>query len=220
VASVHADSSGAEPPTDASDFWERRYADTGQVWSGRANRALVDVVSDLPVGRALDLGSGEGGDAIWLARHGWQVTAVDISPTAIARGVAAASDVPDGQIEWFAADLDEWTANGPHGPYDLVTASFLHSPIEFPRTEVLRRAADFVAAGGHLFIVSHAAAPPWSRHRHEHHQFLNPDEEIAALALPEDKWDMGLAETRTREATGPDGQHATLDDVIVLLHRR
>jgi SAM-dependent methyltransferase len=206
--------------TDAAAFWEHRYTDTGQVWSGRANAVLVDVATDLPVGQALDLGCGEGGDAIWLARAGWRVTAVDISPTALARGASGAMDIPEGRIDWVAADLDAWTERGPHGPFDLVTASFLHSPVEIARTAILRRAAGFVAEDGCLLIVSHTAFPPWSDHRHDDHRFLDPREEIAELALPEREWEVRIAETRRREATGPDGQHGWLDDGVVLLRRR
>ncbi|KGM12493.1 methyltransferase type 12, partial [Cellulomonas bogoriensis 69B4 = DSM 16987] len=71
--------------TDPAAFWEDRYAGSGRVWSGEPNATLVDVVAGLTPGRALDLGCGEGGDAIWLARHGWDATGIDISPTAVAR---------------------------------------------------------------------------------------------------------------------------------------
>ncbi len=70
---------------EAQTFWETRYAGDGHIWSGEPNQALVDVLSDFSPGRALDLGCGEGGDSIWLAQHGWRVTAVDIAATAIAR---------------------------------------------------------------------------------------------------------------------------------------
>src|SRR5262249_8018921 len=138
VAFLHPDSDAPQPTP--AEFWERRYAEAGQVWSGRANQALVDVVADLGVGRALDLGCGEGGARIWPARAGGGVPAVGIPAPAIARAKEAASDVPDERIDWVVADLDEWTATG-RGPYDLVTASFLHGPVQFPRTGILRRAA-------------------------------------------------------------------------------
>jgi thioredoxin reductase/SAM-dependent methyltransferase len=203
---------------DAARFWEERYAGVEQVWSGRANRAVVDVVSELEAGRVLDLGCGEGGDAIWLAQQGWEVTGVDISPTAIgrARAAATAAGIPDGRITWRAHDLASWRD---HGPYDLVTASFLQSPVELPRTEILRRAAAFVAPGGHLLIVSHAAAPPWAKHHHEHH-FPSPQEELETLGIVGDQWEVRIAEVRSRDAVGPEGQHGQLDDVVVLLRRR
>jgi SAM-dependent methyltransferase len=204
---------------DAAHFWETRYADADRVWSGRPNQTLVDLVAGVPAGRALDLGCGEGGDVIWLAQRGWQVTAVDISATAIARGAAAAArlGVPDEHIHWYAHDLSTWKSEA---QYDLVTASFLHSPVEFARTDVLRRAAEVVAPGGYLVILSHADLPPWSKYRDHEHRFLTPTEEVAELDLPSDEWETRVAETRSREATGPDGQHAILDDVVVLLQRR
>jgi SAM-dependent methyltransferase len=204
---------------DAAQFWDSRYSDSERVWSGRPNQTLVDLVSGVPAGRALDLGCGEGGDVVWLAQRGWLVTGVDISPTAIARGSAAATrlGIPEDQIQWHAHDLATWKSDG---EYDLVTASFLHSPVEFPRTDVLRRAAEVVAAGGYLIILSHAGMPPWSKYRDHEHRFLTPAEEIAELDLPKDGWETRIAETRSREATGPEGQHAILDDVVVLLQRR
>ena len=87
-----------QPAASPAEFWEERYRGRDQVWSGRANAVLVDVVGALPPGTALDLGSGEGGDAVWLARQGWQVTAVDISTPALERTAAhaASAGVGDG----------------------------------------------------------------------------------------------------------------------------
>lgn len=116
----------------AVQFWEERYASRPQVWSGRANQVLVDLVSGFAPRTALDLGCGEGGDAVWLAQQGWRVTAVDISTTAVERGRAAAADlgVPADRITWVAQDLAEWS---PGGTFDLVSAFFLQSPVELPR---------------------------------------------------------------------------------------
>ncbi len=219
---------GHEEQTDPALVWEARYASAGKVWSGRPNAALVDVASGLAAGRALDLGCGEGADAIWLAQQGWQVTGIDISPTAIARAAQAASQagIPEGRIRWLAQNLDTWRGEE---TYDLVTASFLHSTVELPRAEILRRAADLVAPGGHLLVVSHVGFPPWAQHSHdtgaqpaEHSmtQFPTPDEEVAALDLPEAEWDVEIAQLRSREATGPQGQRTTLEDGVVLLRRR
>ncbi|MBN9106116.1 MAG: methyltransferase domain-containing protein [Propionibacteriaceae bacterium] len=201
-----------------ADFWEQRYAST-QVWSGRVNQTLAEVARGLVVGSALDLGCGEGGDAIWLARAGWQVTAVDISTNALERGRAAAeaARVPSGRIEWVAADLASWR---PAGTYDLVSACFLQSPVSLPRTEILRRAATAVAPGGSLLIISHAEMPPWANdHHHEHADFLGPAEEVAALGLDSRDWDVVLAEVRERDAVGPDGASARLKDSVVRARR-
>ena len=87
-----------------AEYWEDRYAGSDRMWSGRVNATMADVVGDLPAGDALDLGCGEGGDAVWLAEQGWRVTALDVSPTAVARGAegAAGRGVGD-RITWVAA---------------------------------------------------------------------------------------------------------------------
>lgn len=203
-------------PTPA-EAWEFRYAESPQRWSGKPNATLVDLVGTLPPGRALDLGSGEGGDAVWLARQGWQVVGVDISPTAAARAQGAAIEAGvDGRTRFEAHDLSTWE---PDGPYDLVTASFFHSQEELPRTAILRRAAAAIAPGGHLAIVSHLAPPPWAeQHHHDHSDLRDAAGEVAELALG-DEWEVVIAEERTRSAVSPSGEPAQLADVAVLLRR-
>jgi len=209
--------------TELTEFWEGHYGAAERVWSGRPNQVLVDVVSDLSTGRALDLGCGEGGDAIWLAQRGWQVTGLDVSTTAIGRATAAATaaGVADDTIRFVATDLDEWTGDGE--THDLVSACFFHSPVEVDRSAILRRAAGTLAPGGHLLIVSHGAFPPWGRrddHDHRDYQFLSPQQEVDELALDPADWEVLVAEDRSREATGPDGETAELTDVVVLIRRR
>lgn len=104
--------------------------------------------------------------------------------------------------------------------YDLVSASFLHSPVELPREAVLRQAAALVAPGGHLLITSHAAAPPWADASAHDHRFLSPTEELEQLALDPQAWETVLADTHLRPATSPDGQEAELEDSVILLRRR
>lgn len=201
--------------TSPADFWEDRYASAEQIWSGKVNDAIVQVVSTLTPGRSLDLGCGEGGDVVWLAQHGWDATGVDISATATRRGAEAARarGIPDDRIHFEAADLETWS---PAESYDLVTASFLQSPVDLPRADILGRVAEHVVPGGRLLIVAHAGMPPWSTHAH-HHELPTPDEEVTALGLA--GWAVEIAEVRSREATGPEGQQAVLDDTVVLLRR-
>lgn len=197
--------------------WEERYAAEERFWSGDVNASVADVARRLIPGTALDIGSGEGGDAVWLAENGWQATGVDVSPTAVrratelarARGVDAEFRVGDG-----AAAID--------GEFDLVLASFLHSSEQdFPRLAMLRDAAERVAPGGHLLVVSHAAPPPWAHERHEHTPGMRtPDEELALLALEPGGWVPEIVEVRQRPATAPDGSPAHLEDGILLLRRR
>lgn len=161
--------SPAEQPTSVdspADHWERRYSGGEIRWSGNVNESTAAVVRTLDAGDVLELGCGEGGDAVWLAEHGWQVTAVDISPTATARGAEAASDRGvSSSIEWVAHDLTTWHTDK---RFDLVTASFFHSEVELQRIDILRRAADRLRPGGHLLLVTHvfeteADIPPWAR---------------------------------------------------------
>lgn len=206
-------------PVTPAEAWEFRYQEQSQRWSGNPNATLVDLVRGIPAnGRALDLGSGEGADAVWLARQGWRVTGVDISPTAAARahGAAIEAGIPTDQIRFEADDLSTWE---PDGPYDLVTASFFHSQEDLPRTEILRRAAGQVSPGGHLAIVSHAPPVPGSEHHDHLEQLMDADGEIAALALGDD-WEVVTSEHRTRDVTTPTGEAAVHEDVAVLLRRR
>ena len=206
--------------TDPAEYWEERYSGAEPVWSGRVNTQLAALTADLPPGRALDLGCGEGADALWLAERGWQTTGVDIAATALDRAARAAAErgLDPELVRWVRADLATWT---PDGRYDLVTASFLQSPLDFPRTEVLRRAAGAVAPGGHLLLVSHAAPPPWAKGLDPStHHFVTPEQEVTGLGLDEQEFAVVVAEERTRPATGPDGEQAELTDTVVLLRRR
>ncbi|MFD1858515.1 class I SAM-dependent methyltransferase [Aeromicrobium camelliae] len=206
-------------PGDAREFWESRYREQDRAWSGRPNQALVDVVEDMLPGRALDLGCGEGGDSIWLAAQGWTVTAVDVSATALDRARRAAVEAGLGDsISWREHDLASWV---PDGEFDLVSACFLQSPLEFPRYEVLRAAAAHLAPNGHLLVVAHASTPPWARHRDGHGpQLLSAEEDVAALGLSVDHWEVVVAEDRHRTVTGPEGQQADILDSVVLVRRR
>ncbi len=203
-----------------AEFWEARYASTDRAWSGNVNQVLADVAGNLAPGRALDLGCGEGGDAVWLARHGWTVTGVDLSPTAIERGRAAAeaAGLTGDAARFEAADLATWTTSE---RYDLVTTSFLHSwPVLIPREDILRRATDFVAPGGHLLIVAHAAAPSWADPElAREHRFPTPASDLEALALEPGQWRVLVCETSERDVTAPDGTPATLADGVVLVQR-
>ena len=199
-------------------FWDQRYAERDRIWSGKPNHALVRAVAGLRPGRALDLGCGEGADSIWLAEHGWRVTAVDIAATAIGRAqsLAARRGIPGDLITWLIEDLGAWE---PAGLYDLVSACFLQSPIDFSRAEVLQRSASAVAPGGHLLIVSHAEAPPWAKDHHAEHRFPTVDEEVAGLPADGIGWNTLITETWPRPAMSPDGKEAMLHDNVVLARR-
>ncbi|WP_245934010.1 SAM-dependent methyltransferase [Branchiibius hedensis] len=202
-----------------AEHWEARYGQQDRIWSGAPNASLVSVLEHLPAGTAIDLGAGEGGDALWLAERGWRVTAYDISTTALSRLEQAAAErgVSD-RIATVVGDL----ANAPiDGTVDLVTASFLHSTVQIPRIEILRRFAGAVQPGGHLFVLGHATPPPWASpemHQHAAH-LVGPHEEVEQLDLDPAAWSVEVADLRQRAVTDPDGQPATIDDSVVLLRR-
>lgn len=133
--------------------WNCRYASTELVWTAEPNRFLVAEVADLPAGTALDLGAGEGRNAVWLAQQGWRVTAVDFSDIGLhkASTMAAAAQV---EISTVYADVATYTPTP--AAFDLVVILYLHLP-EPVRQVVHRRAADAVAEGGVLLVVGHDA---------------------------------------------------------------
>jgi len=133
------------------EAWNQRYADAELVWSAEANGFLVQEVADLPPGRALDLGAGEGRNAIWLGERGWRVTAVDFSGVGLqkARRLAEARGV---EVDWIEADLRSYSPA--RGAFDLVVLVYIHLPGE-ERRALVRRAADAVAAGGALLVLGH-----------------------------------------------------------------
>ena len=107
------------------ETWDARYAESERIWSGRPNQRLVEEVADLAPGRALDVGCGEGADAVWLAEHGWSVTALDVSEVALARVQEHAAEA--GFADRVATLHHDLMAGGPApGRYDLVSAFFFH----------------------------------------------------------------------------------------------
>jgi SAM-dependent methyltransferase len=203
--------------SEARQAWEEHYGERERVWSGRVNVRLAEVVESMSPGRALDLGCGEGADALWLAEHGWQVTAVDISQTALDRAAAEATahNVAD-RIDFQQRDL---TDGFPGGQFDLVSAQFLHSTVPMDRAKLLRRAAGAVAPGGTLLVVDHAAPPPWASKLHHHHEFPSAEDVVSSLNLDDSQWDRVRVEAIDRDAVGPEGQQAVLtDNVMVLRH--
>jgi hypothetical protein len=200
----------------AETYWDNRYAQSDRIWSGNPNTVLVQETTDLAPGRALDLGCGEGADAIWLARRGWHVTAIDISRTALDRAAehATEANVAD-RIDWQRHDL---AVSFPVGAFDLVSAHFLHFP-GMPRDQILRTAATAVAPGGVLLVVGHAGHPSWDHAPHPDVHFPTPEELLDALDLPPGQWEVQVSDERQRVQTGPDGQSATRTDNTLRVRR-
>ncbi len=192
--------------------WEERYRGSAALWSGRVNPALVAETADLTPGRALDVGCGEGGDVLWLAGQGWQVTGLDWSQVALERAAehAAAAGLSE-RIEWVKGDVDSWQP--PQRAYDLVSAHFLH-PKAAQRGPLLAQLADAVAPGGTLLWVGHPyhqeRAEVWGADRFTTAKELAADLDPAA-------WETVVADNRARQDS-PDDHHEA--DEILRVRRR
>ncbi|MFK0115615.1 class I SAM-dependent methyltransferase [Streptomyces sp. NPDC090994] len=205
------------PPAQPAEFWESRYRDSGRVWSGRPNELLVREASALTPGTALDLGCGEGGDAVWLASRGWRVTGVDIAATALERAAAHAAEAGVGdRVAWERHELGE---SFPEGSFDLVSAHYLQSPVALDQRGVLRRAAAAVAPGGTLLLVLHAGWPSWQTEPPFDAEFPTPDGLLADLHLPAAEWTVETRETVRRASASPDGVDGHREDHVWRLRR-
>ena len=132
--------------------WDARYNENDEaIWSGRPNGRLVAEVASLTPGRALDVGCGEGADAIWLARSGWTVTAIDISDVALIRAREAA-ELAGAVVEWVRGDALQTTF--PAGSFDLVSMQYPALPKAAGEAAV-RALLDTVRPGGLLLAVYH-----------------------------------------------------------------
>jgi SAM-dependent methyltransferase len=191
------------------------------LWSGNPNLQLVREVSDLSPGTALDAGCGEGADAIWLAEHGWRVTAVDFSKVALERGAARALQVSAEVAErttWIHADLTTWVP-APQS-FDLVSAHFIHFPRE-QREPLYRRLAASVAPAGTLLIVAHHPSDLETTMQRPRltEMFFTGDDLAAELELDPDQWAIVTNAAPGRTTTDPDGRAITIRDTVLRARR-
>lgn len=194
-----------------TQFWDDRYRSREQLFSGEPNGALVAEVSDLPAGHALDVGCGEGADALWLARRGWQVTAIDISRVALQRAAAATDTELADRVAWTHGDLT--TTPLPAGAFDLVSVQYFPLLRQQPDHTALRGLLAAVAPGGTLLIVGHDLADlsPDPERGFDPGDYYQP-EEVAGFLDP--NWTVLINETRRRTAPAPAGTHHTHDTVL------
>lgn len=131
--------------------WDAKYSEQDALWSGRPNGRLVAEVAGLTPGSALDVGCGEGADAIWLARNGWTVTAIDISQVALGRAREAA-DVAGANVEWICGDALQVVL--PTGSFDLLSMQYPALP-KAAGEGAVHTLLDTVRPGGLLLAVYH-----------------------------------------------------------------
>jgi SAM-dependent methyltransferase len=203
----HVDAGDEKDPAgdQAESFWEKHYA-ARRTWG-----------EHLRPGTALDLGCGAGGDTMWLARHGWRVTAVDISTTAVERVRERARELGIG--ERVTTERHDLARSFPVGGFDLISAQYFHTPFTLPRSLVLRTAAQALRPGGLLLIVDHGSTAPWSWNQDPDTHYPTPTEIAAELDLDPGQWPILRADMPRRRATGPGDQAATVTDNVLVLRR-
>jgi SAM-dependent methyltransferase len=196
-----------------SEAWDDRYRASELMWSADPNQFVRAELADLAPGRALDLAAGEGRNAIWLARRGWQVTAVDFSQVALDKGREIAADLP---IEWVCADATTWSEDT---SYDVSVVAYLQLPAH-QRRAAHRHAFAALRPGGTLLVVAHdttnlaegTGGPQ------------DPDVLMSAEDVLADLGDESFSVVRAgrvgREVAQPDGGSHTAYDALVRVVRR
>lgn len=222
---IAAGSPASDAPTPADGYvgdlavqgeWDRRYADREQLWSGQPNGALVAEVAGLKPGRVLDVGCGEGADAIWLAGGGWDVTGLEVSGVALERAAGHARDAGVA-VRWVHAGLAE--AVLPPASFDLVSAQY-PALLRTPDAAAERALLAAVAPGGVLLLVHHAGMDT----QQVHDSGFDPADYVwpsMVAALLDDDWEVEQDEQRPRIAPhGGAGAHTTEDLVLRARRRR
>lgn len=201
---------GHREPQGDSDFdWDERYAVAEQIWSGAPNASLVSVVGGLEPGTALDVGCGEGADAIWLASQGWQVMAIDVSEVALLRARTAGEQV-NVDVQWLHAGLLE--VKLPPGGFDLVSAQY-PALLRTATHDAERSLLAAVAPGGHLLIVHHADVNVEEARSHafDPNKYVMPADVASMLG---DGWEVVVDELRPRHVIAGAGAGHTHDVVL------
>lgn len=205
------------------DYWEQHWEQAstgapGAMDGNPPNPYLIRETGSLLPGTALDASCGAGAEAIWLATKGWQVTAADIAPDALARAIrrAAGSGVSE-RVRWIEADLTVWD---PGLQFDLVTTNYAHPAM--PQLAFYDRVSAWVAPGGTLLIVGHLHTDSTENGHHGQHPPAEASVTLTDITAGLDgtKWEIDTAEEHVRTLTGPGGQPVSLHDVVVRATRR
>jgi SAM-dependent methyltransferase len=198
-------------------YWEQLWARTlrehpDKVAQRPPNPHLVAAVASLRPGRSLDAGCGHGAETLWLAGHGWEVTAVDFSASALAHARSTAEALgPDiaGRIAWVEGDLAVWTP--PRSHFDLVVCLYVH--VAGSVDDMVRRMASGVAPGGTLCMVGHRPIDPATGKPTAAASQVQVSVESAVAELAPTGWELVVAEERPRAVAG------TGVDAVILARR-
>jgi 2-polyprenyl-3-methyl-5-hydroxy-6-metoxy-1,4-benzoquinol methylase len=187
-------------------YWEQLWAKTlrehpDKVTQRPPNAHLIAEIASLRPGRALDAGCGHGAETLWLATHGWEVTAVDFSASALTHAWSTAAALgPDiaARIVWVEGDLAVWTP--PRDHFDLVVCLYVH--VAGSVDEMVRRMASGVAPGGTLFMVGHGPIDPATGKPTAAARQVQVSVDSAVAALDPSGWEVVVAEERPRAVAG------------------
>lgn len=204
-------------PHDKS-FWDNLYSSQSRDRTTTPHVNLVAEAEDLSPGSALDVGTGDGTDAIWLAERGWRVVGVDISSVALERAVAETDRIGQpisDRITWRQADLTEWSP--PTETFDLVSAQYFHLP-SAQRLPTYRALAAAVAPGGLLLMVGHHPSDlqTTAMRMPDPDPLFTGDDIVAELGVG---WQIVTNEKRPRVEKDRTRQPITVHDTVVLARR-
>ena len=199
-------------------YWEQLWVKTlrehpDKVAQRPPNAHLITEVARINPGRALDAGCGHGAETLWLVAHGWEVTAVDFSASALTHARTTAEALGPEIVEritWVEGDLAVWTPPPTH--FDLVVCLFVH--VAGSVDEMVRRMASGVAPGGALFMVGHRPVDPATGKPTAAAGQVQVSVESAVAALDPNEWEIVVAEERPRAVAG------TGVDAVILARRR
>ena len=193
------------------EAWNERYATRGMVWGTDPNRFLADYATGLTPRRVLDLGCGQGRNAVWLATQGHRVTGIDLSPVAIEQARRMAADRTVDALFEVANVVEDWMP--PPGAFDLVVLSYLQLP-PHDRRVAHAKAAEAVAPGGTLWLIAHhsdnitdgVGGPPY------------PEVLFDERALADDFSDLDLLRNEKvyRDVEGGDGLVRVAHDILMV----
>jgi SAM-dependent methyltransferase len=183
------------------------------MWSGNPNSSLVALVDNLEPGSVLDVGCGEGADAIWLAGRGWRVTALDVSKVAIDRAKVHAQDAGV-EVQWLHSGLLE--ADVSSHAFTLVSAQY-PALLRTTSHDAERALLAAVAPRGYLLFVHHADIDVEVVRSHgcDPDDYVSPDD---VASLLDSDWKIISNERRPRVVTAGAGA-GHVEDIVVFARR-